>query len=66
MLHTNRDNADAMDRDHRADPYDLLLRAGICRKCGQPCAWPPETPAAIVSPFVRRALAGELPAKVVQ
>jgi hypothetical protein len=42
MVHTDRPNAEAMDRDHQADPYDPLLRAGWCRRCDQPCAWPPE------------------------
>lgn len=32
------------DADHAADPYDLLLAAGICRRCGGPCSWPPDPP----------------------
>jgi hypothetical protein len=52
----------ALDADHRADPYDQLLRAGICRRCRRPT----REPAMPVAPFVRRALAAELPAKVVR
>jgi hypothetical protein len=31
---------ETLDQDHTADPYDVLLRAGICRRCGRPCQWP--------------------------
>ena len=34
MSHRHRDPD--LDLDHEADPYDQLLRAGMCRKCGKP------------------------------
>jgi hypothetical protein len=58
--HYGRDDAATMDADHTADPYDVLLRAGICRRCGYPTRERAAEP--VRSPFVRRALAGELPA----
>jgi hypothetical protein len=33
-------HAAELDADHEADPYDILLAAGICRQCRQPCRWP--------------------------
>lgn len=41
MLHEGLHAAER-DADHDADPYDVLLRAGICRRCGGPCSWPPD------------------------
>jgi hypothetical protein len=62
--HYGREDAATMDTDHPADPYDVLLRAGMCRRCGYPTRERAEAPAPapVRSPFVRRALAGELPA----
>lgn len=36
--------AEGADAHHRADPYDILLRAGICRRCGLPTRVQPDRP----------------------
>ena len=40
-MHRHRD--EELDRDHAANPYDQLLRAGICRTCGTATVVPCDT-----------------------